>query len=81
VSVFRGVPQGSILGLLLFILYIKDIIANLDCNSYLYADDFKILSTVTSRRDNVNLKTNLNHVANWSRKHRQHNQLGTQARA
>ena len=63
----HGVPQGSVLGPLLFILYINHIIENLDCNSYLYADDFKIYSTVTSMRDNVNLQTNLDQVANWSR--------------
>jgi hypothetical protein len=56
-----------ILGPLLFILYINHIIENLDCNSYLYADFFKIYSTVTSMRDNVNLQTNLDQVANWSR--------------
>ena len=64
----HGVPQGSVLGPLLFILYINHIIENLDCNSYLYADDLKIYSTVTSMRDNVNLQTNLNQVVNWSRK-------------
>ena len=66
-NVLSGVPQGSVLGPLLFILYINDIIENLDCNSYLYADDLKIYSTVTSMRDNVNLQTNLDQVANWCR--------------
>jgi ribonucleases P/MRP protein subunit RPP40 len=63
-----GVPHGSILGPLLLIVYINDIVENLDNNSYLYVDDTKICSTVTSRRDNVNLQNNLNIVGNWSRK-------------
>ena len=35
----RGVPQGSILGPLLFLLYVNDMKQAVDCDLFLYVDD------------------------------------------
>ena len=56
-NIETGVPQGSILGPLLFLIYINDLSDGLTANARLFADDVSLFSVVY----NINLSaTNLN---------------------
>ena len=45
-KVLADAPQGSVLGLLLFLIFINDIPANLECKVKVFADDTSLFSHV-----------------------------------
>ncbi len=55
-----GIPQGSVLGSFLFLMYVNDIDDGITCKMSKFADDTKISSKVTSSIDKQELQLNLN---------------------
>ena len=50
-DVLSGVPQGSILGPILFLIYINSVASQLKCKFKVFADDLKMYTSVGSYRD------------------------------
>ena len=69
-SVISGVPQGSVLGPLLFILYINDISNSLPKNviSNFYADDAKLYTEINFVSDVVNFQSCLDSLSEWAKR-------------
>ena len=71
-KVNSGVPQGSIVGPLLFVLFINDISDNISpgTNIALYADDTKIWREIHSKHDNDILQKDINSLDAWAHKNK-----------
>ena len=56
-TVLSGIPQGSVLGPILFIIYINDLPEVVKCGTYLFADDTNIFRQITTKEDALQLQS------------------------
>lgn len=68
-DVTSGVPQGSVLGPILFVIYINDLLDLLKSPSLSYADDLKILGIFGKEEmGSCELQVNITDLYKWTKK-------------
>lgn len=55
-----GVPQGSVLGLVLFLIYVSDLTTHCKSNPLAYADDLKLFGPLSQA-----LQEDINRISEW----------------
>src|SRR5678816_1717423 len=63
-----GVPQGSVLGPLLFLIYINDLDQGLKCKVSKFADDTKVATTVRNGEGCIKIQNDLDKLLGWAEK-------------
>ena len=63
-----GVPQGLVLGPILFLIYINDLDDSITRNVLKFADDTKVFRKVNIDGDKQHLQNDLDRLVKWSEK-------------
>ena len=64
--VYSGVPQGSVIGPLLFLVYINDLLDGIHSNGKLFADDAKLYRRLRGEDDSKALQEDIDKLQEWS---------------
>ena len=66
-KMISGIPQGTVLGPLLFVIFINDLPEDIESLIYLFADDSKIWKVIESMGDRETLQRDLQKMKEWSK--------------
>ena len=67
-DVISGVPQGSVIAALLFVIYINDLPENIKSHIFLFADDCKFFRQIATPEDINIMQADLDKLYEWSQK-------------
>ena len=66
-QVLSGIPQGSVLGPLLFVIYINDLSENISSELFMFADDTKVFRKMGTDEDHSKLQKDITTLEKWSK--------------
>ena len=66
--VISGIPQGTCLGPLLFVIFINDLLDEIESDGLMFADDTKKFRKILSEYDSCTLQSDINKLEGWSKK-------------
>ena len=66
-NVISGIPQGTVLGPLLFVIYINDLANDLTSMTKLFANDTKVYREVNNSKESKLLQNDIETLTTWSR--------------
>ena len=66
-SVLSGVPQGTVLGPILFVIYINDMLDSISSEGLLFADDTKVFRQICSEHDSLELQSDIDKLEAWTK--------------
>ena len=65
-NIKSGIPQGSVLGPFLFVLFVNDLPEIIRSMLFLFADDSKISRAISENNDKIILQNDLDVIVKWS---------------
>ena len=66
-KVKSGVPQGSVLAPIMFLVYVNDMTEGVSSYISLFADDLKLLRKIRNHKDCEKLQNYINKIYEWSK--------------
>ena len=67
-QVWSGIPQGSVLGPLLFLIFVNDLPNLITTHIRMFANNTKIWTKIACSEDVDKLQKNLDNLSSWSTK-------------
>ena len=65
-EVISGIPQGTVMGPILFLIFICDIDSDIDSIASMFCDDTRLMGKIKSEEDVENLQTDLDKIYSWA---------------
>ena len=65
-DVISGIPQGTVLGPILFLIFISDIDENVSNFTSMFADDTRLIGNIESEEDAEKFQDDLNLIYEWA---------------